>query len=250
MNIDSARVREIVSLTEAVNQSLWSVWPWLYYRRESSVDSLRRQLWHEILVVSNMLSVDMILKNAREENKTLQLFQRWFLEAFNRIFQWEKGIESINAYVNDIWNVTFREASEEVMRNFKIQDRLKIVVEILEVPYGDINGKFIDNVKWLREQWFQFAIDDLDLFRQEKDNISNEILKAVWQHCAKIKLDWKVTRELIKEKRLHHYLISLRKQYPYMTIVLEWIHSEDDIRVFGKLADVFQLSDYPLTNSQ
>ncbi len=38
------------------------------------------------------------------------------------------------------------------MKKFKKEDRKRIVIEIGEIGFGEINNEFIQNIIWLKEQ--------------------------------------------------------------------------------------------------
>lgn len=65
------------------------------------------------------------------------------------------------------------------MTRFKKKYRHQITIEVVETPYGDIDGKFMDNIIWLRHHGFGIAIDDYDLFGDEHNNVSEDILRAI-----------------------------------------------------------------------
>lgn len=243
MNTDVNEIHEIDALKKSMDTILW-IWAWFHYREEGTVDVFHRDTGCELLAIDTAFTVEGLLSHIKQHWKTLQLFQRWLLEAFSRISEWEKGDISVNAYIGDIGNEAFCAAIEEIMLRFKAKDRLYIVIEIIETPYGDINGRFIDNVIWLRDQWFRLAIDDYDLFAEEDDNVSEEVLKTVWQYCAKIKLDWRVTRKLIEQSLAQRQLLDLRSAYPDKIIVAEWIHTRADMHALTGIVDIFQFSSY------
>lgn len=243
MNIDSVRTRGIAALKESMDKRLW-VWPGILYRDEMMVDVFHRRTGCEILLVDTSSTVDTLLDCIKKNWRTLQLFQRGLFEAFIRISEWEKWDIGVNAYIGDIGNKEFCEATEEIMAQFRPHDRHTIAIEIVEAPYGEIDGRFIDNAIWLREQWFWLAVDDYDLFWDEIDNVSDEILWAVWQHCTKIKLDWRVTKKLIQQKFVRRQLLNLRSIHSEKKIVAEWIRTRDDILALTGIVDNFQISSY------
>lgn len=127
----------------------------------------------------------------------------------------------MNAYIGDIGHDVFPEVMQEVMSRFKHNDRFAIVIEIVETPYGSIDSRFIENIIWLREHGFRLAIDDYDLFREEDNNVSEQVLLAVGKYCSKIKLDWKVTKKLIEQEFIRRPLMDLRRAHPDKKIVAE-----------------------------
>lgn len=226
-----------------MDKTLW-VWSGFHFRDEMTVDVFRRRTGCELLAIDTSSTVDVLLDYIRKNGKTLQLFRRGLLEAFTRISQWEKWDISINAYVWDVWNRDFCDVMQEVMAQFDSNYRRTIVVEIVEIPYGNIDSRFIDNTIWLRERWFWLAIDDFDLFGDEPDNISNEVLWAVWQYCTKIKLDWRVTKRLIQQTSVRRQLLNLRNAHVDKKIVAEWIRTRADILSLTGIVDSFQISSH------
>ena len=248
MNIGSTRIQEIESLRESMDRALW-IWAGFHYRDEEAVDMFHRRTGCEILAVDTSLSVETLLNYIKKHNKTLQLFRRGLLEVFTRISGWEKWDLSVNAYIGDVGNDVFIDVMEEVMTRFKRKDRTAIVIEIVETPYGSIDGRFIDNIIWLRKQWFRIAVDDFDLFGDEHDNVSVEILEAVWQYCSKIKLDWRVTKKLIEQKFVRRQLLDLRSNHLGKKIVAEWIRTRADVLALIGIVDSFQISSHIPTSS-
>lgn len=218
------------------------IWSGIHYHDESVVNSFNARIWAELLVRHTNSSVEELLHQLRKHKKTLQLFRWGLLEAFARITHWESWVLSVNAYIWDIWNQVFREVVYEVMSRFKKKYRHQITIEVVETPYGDINGKFIDNIIWLRNHWFGVAIDDYNLFDDEHNNVSREILKAIWIYCTKIKLDWRVVKKLIKQKHIRRNVLDLRSSYSDVKIVAEWIRNRANMLALIGIVDQFQIS--------
>ena len=244
MNKGISHIDEISQFGTDCNHSLW--FPWLHYHNERVVSPFHIPIGAELLVRDTRSTIVELLYHIKKNNKTLQLFQRGLYEAFSRLNTGEHWFFSVNAYIGDIWNVAFREAIEWVMTRFKKKYRHQITIEVVETPYGDIDGKFMDNIIWLRHHGFGIAIDDYDLFGDEHNNVSEDILRAIWKHCTKIKLDWRITKKLMKQKTIRRQLLNLRSAYPNLKIVAEWIRRRADlVRLIG-VVDQFQFTTYKI----
>jgi EAL domain-containing protein (putative c-di-GMP-specific phosphodiesterase class I) len=100
------------------------------------------------------------------------------------------------------------------MSKFKTSDRKRIVIEIGETGFGDINKEFIKNIIWLKAQGFRLALDDYDLLKmQGKSDISRKLLSVIGQYCEKIKLDYKTTAKILKDPTLQRLIIKHYMQY-------------------------------------
>ncbi len=244
MNKGISHIDEISQFGTDCNYSLW--FPWLHYHSDEVVNLFIKTIGAELLVRDTSSTIVELLHRIKKNNKTLQLFQRGLYEAFSRLNAGELWFFSVNAYIGDIWNVTFRETIEWVMARFKKRYRHQITIEVVETPYGDIDGKFIDNIIWLRHHGFGIAIDDYDLFGDEDNNVSEDILRAIWKHCTKIKLDWRITKTLIKQKTIRRQLLSLRSRYPKSKIVAEWIRNRADLLTLIGVVDQFQFTTHKI----
>lgn len=242
MNRDISHPDEISQFKQDCNHSLW--FPGLHYHNERVVDPFHIKIGAELLVRDTNTTLVELLWHIQKNNKTLQLAQRGLYEAFSRLNAREPWFFSINAYIGDIWNVAFREIIEWVMKRFKKKYRHQIIIEVVETPYGDINGKFIDNIIWLRHYGFGIAIDDYDLFDDEHNNVSEDILRTIGEHCTKIKLDWRTTKKLLKQRTIRRQLLNLRSAYPKSKIVAEWIRNRAELLTLIGVVDQFQFTSY------
>jgi hypothetical protein len=73
------------------------------------------------------------------------------MKAFEATKDGIAGYRSVNAYVADITHPDFRYLITKLMPFYSRKQRSRIVIELVEQPHGEIDGKFISNVAWLRE---------------------------------------------------------------------------------------------------
>ena len=234
------RVSGIMELIHDADQSL-GMWYGIGYREENSVDVHEKRQGGEVLLMPEWGNTAEVLDDIKSSGKSIDLFYRWLLEVFTRIIKWETGNISLNAFVADIGHKEFRYIVESTMLKFKTSDRKRIVIEIGEIGFGDINKGFIKNIIWLKDQGFHIALDDYDLLKiQWKSDISRKLLSAIWQYCEKIKLDHKTTAKILKNPSLQRFIVKHCMAYNH-SVTAEWIHLRGDIAKLGATVKEFQI---------
>ena len=79
-------------------------------------------------------------------------------------------------YLKDLGHPSFRNIITKATLNIKPSLRKFLILEVLEDKYGSLNRTVLDNLRWLKEQGFSLAIDDL--FVGSHMGLSIDILNA------------------------------------------------------------------------
>ncbi len=210
------------------------VWEDTGHRREKILNVSWYEIGSELLMTHKSIRVDLLLQSMINKWITFDLFALWIMKAFEATKDGIAGYRSVNAYVADITHPDFRYLITKLMPFYSIKQRSRIVIELVEQPHGEIDGKFISNVAWLREMWFKINIDDCDILWIDKNGISIELVKAVGPLCHGIKLDHKTSQEIARwqlsaklKSQLGYKLRSLLENNA--TNTAEWIRSSEDV---------------------
>lgn len=253
------------NLTQS-QESIASLFRGISHRVERVMNSEFRLQWVELLVVDsqNPLSPKNLLQEAKDKGVTGKIFELWLMKAFTRIarpwLRWwnlQHLTTSVNAYITDLSWVDFQSEMMKLIWSYKREDRQKIIIELLEEPHGKEMRAYIQNVNWLKNQWFLIAIDDYDLMEVRWD-MSRRNLWLFWSNNGRInvvdriKLDHTITKKLLMWDPLAMRKLSeLRKKYPQISIVTEWI-SKDPVVAHSQIATLkplgityFQIYSWP-----
>ena len=172
------------------------------------------------------------LKELKEKGITESLMIEIFNQSLWKLINWENI--SINLYLKDIWSHAFIEALQYMttwLPSYKM--RKKVILEILEEPYGSINNAVISNLKRARELWFSVAIDDFCV-SDNQNWLSREILIALYENGINldlIKIDGKHIMDIytnsidIEDLKKLRQLIRIFTQ-KWVTFVAEWIQNK------------------------
>jgi hypothetical protein len=211
-----------------------NVWEGLAHRTESVIDSQGNEIWAELLITHKSLSVDTVLGWMIEKGTTFNLFALGIMRAFAAAKRWWVWYKSVNAYVADITHPDFRFLITKLMPFYTKKEQSDVVIELLEYRHGNLNGEYINNIKWLRKMWFRIKIDDCDILWIDKNGVSMEIFEAVGSECEWIKIDHRTSNEITEwglsiafKNRLWKRVKSLLSGK--QSITAEWIRSSTDI---------------------
>ncbi len=225
--------------------------PWIgegvHHRAEPILDMEGRSIGAELLVASTSLNTSVLLQDLMDRWATFNLFAVGIMRAFDILDKWVSCFVSVNAYLSDIGHPDFRYFFTKLRYCYTQKQRSMITVELLEYPYGNINGKFIDNVAWLRAMWYRVKIDDLDVLGIDKMGVSKNIAEAV--DYDGVKLDHTTTRLILNgslsAQCMEWIRVQLRRMLPpYGSLTAEWVHSQSEIAYLGKMVWVteFQIA--------
>lgn len=143
----------------------------------------------------------------------------------------------INIFLKELWDNNFKLKIKELIKKIPdIQQRKGLVFEILEVRYGTLNKKALQNIRFLQESGFSIAIDDLCVCG-DKDKMSLgifDILNEEWIIPDYIKIEGHYCEAIldgtIPDDHLHYlreivWHCSLFPRKPIF--ILEWIQDTD-----------------------
>jgi EAL domain-containing protein (putative c-di-GMP-specific phosphodiesterase class I) len=183
------------------------------------------------------------LNHLKHTNNTLYLVEKCLEHSMTRI---NKGSRrTINVYLHDLWNIHFRQSIEKYTHTLDVSCRSLLVFEILEEKYGVLNSQVLDNLKWLKKQWFQIAIDDLYVSKNNPDGLSHEILdilieegiqidyiKIDGRHAERIHNNTIQSCELQKLQKLICQGFSSQSGFVYRPqYIIEWIQNRAHARM-------------------
>ena len=144
---------------------------------------------------------------------------------------------TINIFLKELWENNFWQKIQELITKIpEIQERKGLVFEILEVKYGTLNKKAIQNIRFLQESGFSIAIDDLCVCGS-KDKMSLgifDILNEEWIIPDYLKIEGHYCEAIldgtIPDDHLHYlreivWHCSLFPRKPIF--ILEWIQDTD-----------------------
>lgn len=153
------------------------------------------------------------------------------------------GTISLNAFIADIGSGDLKKRVANIMKNFKQDDPRKILIEIVEAPYGSMNDQFFANIAWLKEKGFRFVVDDYDILATKTDDISRELFERIKNSCDRIKLDHHVSRMLLDgDSTALAALASFKKDNPNVHITAEGEHTIGSFILLPRI-DAFQFFD-------
>lgn len=209
------------------------------------------ELWAEEFLVrfNNWLST---------YNWLLQLQELWHTEDLVVKMLWaaihaakEGRRVSINLYIKDLSSNHLLTLIHELTEYLPSQYRKNIIFELLEERYGMIDEKFIKHVRFIQENWFSIAIDDLYVSEQNKwmsIEILDELLEAE-VYPDYIKLDGKHSMAIrdgsISKSELGK-IGSLIWQFAYkksITVVAEWIQDMPHAKQIQDFFDAIKKND-------
>ncbi len=178
------------------------------------------------------MSVPQALDRLIAEGMTADLMCKQINEVIDDINKWNNM--SINSYIKDIWSADFRKTIEFIMMKIPKQRRSGLVFELLEVRYGSMNEQVLSNLRFLQEEGFAIAIDDLVLWGYT-ESMSEEILFALheaWIYLDYIKIDGSISMSVLKwtiseseKSELIQIIYQYSRLFEKTVFVFEWIQN-------------------------
>lgn len=148
---------------------------------------------------------------------------------------------SVNAYLADLSIPGIAEIIDDICVWLTLEQKKRIIIEILEDPHGTVNELSIANIKEIQQRWYSIALDDLNLKGEDK-NMSKKTLEDLiiaWVYVDMLKIDGIHMMDIFNNKIISQEIDNIRQLIQQLTclrwdkglrVVAEWVQDEEHMR--------------------